>query len=140
MHAEKYIPVRTTQHTSTCRVQHATLAEQFKDVPNGDIHCTHAGVSGGDICVDDVPTVEEDFAANYCTQLQTNCPENHAAFTDCEGDMTALLISGDFTFDGKAADTTGNTIQCLTNHALLAGLVDQTLCTDADPNTTTACQ
>ena len=62
------------------------------------------------------------------------------AFADCEGDITALLISGDFTFDGKAADTTGNTIQCLANHALLAGLVDQTLCTDADPNTTTACQ
>lgn len=125
-------------NTLQCRQQHASLALMFKDVNNGDIHCTHAGVGGGNICIDVPPTSEEELAANYCAKITMFCPEQGAmAFMNCEMEVAALLTAGTFTTDGGAADTTGKTIQCLTNTAILAGLVDQALCGSALPDSTT---
>lgn len=121
-------------NTLQCRAQHASLAVMFKDVNNGDIHCTHAGIDGGGICVDVRPTTEQELAANYCSKITQFCPEQAAtAFTDCAAEVTTLLNNGDYRTDGGAADTTGLTVQCLTNTAVLSGIVDQALCTAALP-------
>jgi hypothetical protein len=125
-------------NTAQCRAQHASLALMFKDVNNGDIHCTHAGIDGGNVCVDVQPTTEEELATNYCSKVTQFCPEQAAmAFTDCGAEITALLNGGTFRTDGGAADTVGATIQCLTNTAVLSGLVDQTLCNSSLPDSTT---
>ena len=124
--------------TLQCREKHASLALEFKDTANGNVHCTHAGVDGGGLCVEDVPTAEEDFAKRYCDVALANCEEAQLAFEDnCEAEVTAALNDGTFRIDGNAADTEGKTIQCLLNTAVLAGAVDQTLCENALLTSTT---
>lgn len=127
-----------TGNTAQCRAKHASLATMFKDVNNGDIHCTHAGIDGGNVCVDSRPTTEEQLATNYCAKINMFCPEQAAtAFNDCGTEVTILLNEGTFRTDGGAADTIGSTIQCLTNTAVLSGLVDQNLCPSALPESST---
>ncbi|MEZ4385887.1 MAG: hypothetical protein R3A79_31500 [Nannocystaceae bacterium] len=111
-----------------CRLYHATVAEST----DANIHCPHAGPSGGSaaddaVCVDEAaPTCD-----NYCKVYFGNCTGDNDVY---EGDNDACMSACKNWYAGSEADTAGDTIGCRTYHAG-AALGDPALhCPHASPS------
>lgn len=113
--------------TLGCRIYHATVA----DTVDANLHCPHAGPSGGafkgdPVCVDPAaPT-----CANYCTVYFGNCKDANNVYAD-QAECEATCADW---YQGSLADTTGDTVGCRTYHAG-AALGDPALhCPHASPS------
>ena len=84
-------------NTVGCRIFHSTVAS----TTDRDLHCTHAGPTGGDIC--------GRWCENYCHLAQLNCTGDQQLYP---GEAECLNACGAFPFDGAIGDETGNTVQC----------------------------
>ncbi len=100
------------QNTVGCRLYHAEVASQT----NPDLHCPHAGPSGGDVC-GDVCLVFCELAAKNCSSLYAD-------------EATCLTACNQFPVTGAPNDETGDSVWCRISHMGLAG--------SEPPQTTTA--
>gem|GEM_PF-423280 len=107
---EAALPLGTLADTNVnsvgCRQYHVQAAI---DSSNPDLHCPHAGPSGGNFC--------GSWCDNYCHLANTNCTGGDALSftTDCATDCAA------FTDTGDPGDTSGDTVQCRIYHLGVAG-------------------
>ena len=94
-------------NTVGCRLYHAGVA----GMPNmADLHCDHAGPSGGDVC--------GSWCENYCWLETTNCTGDASLYADmdsCLGECAAFPTSG----GANAVD--GDSVQCRIYHLGVAG-------------------
>ncbi len=90
----------TSGNTVGCRTYHANVAA----TENPELHCAHAGPSGGNVC--------GSWCENYCHLSDTNCTGGDAITfaSDCATDCAAYL-----TF-GAPGDAAGNNVQCRIYH------------------------
>lgn len=104
------IPIGTAEdmsgNTVGCRTYHATVAVLQNDQP---LHCPHAGPSGGDVC--------GTWCENYCHLAMQNCTGSVALYSS---DQECFTACNQIAKDGKANDTSGDTIQCRIHHLGLA--------------------
>ncbi len=134
-HCEMFgqIPLGTSAdmsgHTVGCRTYHATVAVA-QNAP--EIHCPHAGPSGGDVC--------GSWCENYCHLAMLNCTGSVALYsseTECFATCAQIPATG------RANDTSGDTVQCRIHHLGLAGTEpptsQATFCPVGDINTTERC-
>ncbi len=105
---EARLPIGTLDdregNTVGCRIYHADVAA---DDP--DLHCPHAGPSGGDVC--------GTWCDNYCHLAETACTGELALYPEraaCELACIAIPTTG------TAGDPSGNTIQCRIYHLGIA--------------------
>ena len=111
-----------------CRIYHATVAEST----DANIHCPHAGPSGGAaaddaVCVDDGAPA----CADYCSTYFQNCKDGNDVY---EGDEAACMDACKMWYAGTDADTAGDTIGCRTYHAGAALGDPVTHCPHASPS------
>jgi len=93
-------------NTVGCRTYHATVASTISP----DVHCPHAGPTGGDVC--------GSWCDNYCHLAMLNCTGTAALYgsvADCFNACGAIPA------DGQPGDEGGNTIQCRIHYLGLAG-------------------
>ena len=85
-----------------CRIYHSGYPAQLQ----ADLHCTHAGVTGGGVggCGDN-------GCAAYCDQIMANCPGAYDSEVACEQACAQMPNDGEW----DAVD--GNSVQCRTYHA-----------------------
>lgn len=97
----------TGGNTVGCRAYHAGVAGGGQ--ADADLHCDHAGPSGGAVC--------GTLCENYCHLSDTNCTGDQAITfaTDCATDCAAYDASG------GAGDTSGDSVQCRIYHLGVAG-------------------
>ena len=98
----------TAGNTVGCRTYHAEVALEAPEV-----HCVHAGPSGGDVC--------GTWCDNYCYLALTNCAGDQALFDDadeCAAACEALPA------DGQPGATAGDSVQCRVYHLGAAGNPD----------------
>jgi len=125
----------TSGHTVGCRAYHSTVAVA-QNAPA--VHCPHAGPSGGDVC--------GSWCENYCHLAMLNCTGSvqlYSTLAECTAACSTIPVNG------KANDTTGDTVQCRIHHLGLAGTepptsqaqscpegrtTGNTLCTGLPPN------
>jgi len=91
----------TTGNTIGCRTYHAGVAA----AADPEIHCAHAGPTGGDAC--------GTWCENYCHLAMTNCADDNALYADGAACATACDA---FRTDGVVGDATGDTVQCRLYH------------------------
>ena len=96
-------------NTLGCRIYHAGVA--LDSLP--DVHCAHAGPSGGDVC--------GTWCENYCHLAGQNCSGGDALYMDDAGCASAC---DGFKDTGDAGATGGDTVQCRIYHLGVAGNVD----------------
>ena len=105
------IPVGAVDDTAVnsvgCRTYHADVASQ---AGNAELHCPHAGPSGGDAC--------GTYCENYCHLAMTNCTGGAALYDDNAACMTACA---DISTDGHFSDKGHDNIQCRIYHLGVAG-------------------
>jgi hypothetical protein len=123
-------PGDETGDTLQCRMTHAALANTQPEA------CQQAGPLGGDACTNNESTPCEDYcgtmAANCLSDPETPNPEYYpyANGIDCQIQCAA------WDQNGTAGDQTGNTVQCRTSFAAVAG-TDISQCVNALPGSTT---
>ena len=95
----------TEGNTIGCRIYHATVAGDT----DPELHCAHAGPSGGDVC--------GSWCTVYCDLATQNCTGDDAIYPadDC------LLECPAITKAGSPGDTEGDSIQCRIYHLGVAG-------------------
>ncbi|MFT7623185.1 MAG: hypothetical protein ACI9WU_002363, partial [Myxococcota bacterium] len=98
----------TSGNTIGCRTYHAGVAATDADA--AALHCPHSGPDGANVC--------GTWCENYCHLTQTNCTGDNELYADNDACMTAC---GDFTDTGASGDTGGDSVQCRTYHAGVAG-------------------
>ncbi len=99
----------TRGNTIGCRIYHANAA--FEEGAN--IHCPHAGYTGGNIC--------GTWCEVYCDMSLAICVDDNAAFSDfedCLASCEAIAV------DGTIGDVDGDTIQCRMYHMTVAAISD----------------
>jgi hypothetical protein len=105
---EARLPIGTLDdregNTVGCRIYHADVA-----VDDPDLHCPHAGPSGGDVC--------GTWCDNYCHLAETACTGELVLYADRPECETACLS---IPATGVAGDPGGNTIQCRIYHLGIA--------------------
>lgn len=85
-------------HTVGCRTYHATVAVAQN---NPQLHCPHAGPSGGNVC--------GSWCENYCHLAMLNCTGSQQLYsTEQECFATCSTIPA----TGRANDMSGDTVQC----------------------------
>ncbi len=92
-------------NTVGCRIYHA----QFAASEAPQVHCYHAGITGGDVC--------GNWCANYCHLAESICTGENAIFDNAEQCFTACRDIDD---TGTSGDTSGDTIQCRMYHLTAA--------------------
>lgn len=108
-----------------CRIYHATVAS----ATSPELHCPHAGQSGGGVC--------GTYCENYCHLMLENCTTY-----DATGEAACLTECGSVPDTGEPNGMTGNNIQCRIHFAGLAGAEQATadaLCAAADITTSGEC-
>ena len=96
----------TAGNTVGCRSYHAGVALQS----DPELHCPHAGPSGGDVC--------GSWCANYCSLAAANCTGTNALFADeAECGTACAALSA----NGAPGDTAGDSLQCRIYHLGVAG-------------------
>ncbi len=90
-----------TGNTVGCRSYHAGVAS----TTDPDVHCAHAGPTGGAAC--------GTWCENYCHLAEKNCTEDNALYADDAACATACEA---FRTDGVIGDATGDTVQCRMYH------------------------
>ncbi len=93
-------------NTLGCRIYHAGVAGTVAP----DVHCAHAGPSGGDIC--------GTWCENYCDLAEKNCTGGDALFAD---NGSCMSTCNGYSDDGAPGDTGGDTVQCRIYHLGVAG-------------------
>ena len=99
----------TSGNTVGCRIYHATVAAS----ENPELHCPHAGPSGGDVC--------GSWCTNYCALAGKNCTGGDELFSNVDDCTTACA---GFAETGAANDVDGDTVQCRIYHLGVAGNSD----------------
>jgi plastocyanin len=94
-------------NTIGCRAYHASVAAQSQAA--ADAHCVHTGPTGGNIC--------GAWCDNYCELVQKVCNGQNAQYKDDSACKTACAKTAT---TGKATDTSGASLQCMTYHAGVA--------------------
>jgi hypothetical protein len=110
-----------------CRLYHVGVANQV----DADVHCPHAGPTGGGVCV----AAEAPLCANYCATYLKNCVDKLNAYKD-EADCLAQCAGW---YPGKDGDTTGDTVGCREYHAGVALGDPMTHCPHAGPGGAMVC-
>jgi len=115
-----HFPIGTMADTSGnslgCRIHHALAAEAAPDV-----HCLHAGPSGGGHC--GYP------CDGFCSIVVAACPAQYPSMGDCWSACTAFS-PGPLYASGV---TSGNTLSCRLAHATMAALDPATHCPHTAP-------
>ncbi len=94
----------TSGNTLACRIYHAEVAA----ATNPDLHCIHAGTSGGNVC--------GTYCDNYCALALNNCKDKlFSSFQECETACKQLSTQG------IPGDTLGDSVQCRLYHLGVAG-------------------
>ncbi|MFT5430903.1 MAG: hypothetical protein ACI9OJ_001582, partial [Myxococcota bacterium] len=99
----------TAGNTVGCRIYHAGVAGT--DDASADLHCVHAGPSGGDVC--------GGWCDNYCQLSGKNCAGADELFAD---DAECATACAAFPTTGTAGDTDGGSVQCKIYHLGVAGV------------------
>ena len=99
----------TAGNTVGCRTYHAGVALNV----DPDLHCAHAGPTGGDVC--------GSWCDNYCHLSQTNCTGADALYADESACATACA---GLSTDGEPGDADGASVQCSIYHLGVAGNAD----------------
>jgi hypothetical protein len=111
--------------TLGCRQYHAGAAG-MTGMP--DVHCPHAGPTGGTVC--------GDVCQVYCDNLEKNCTGANVQYPDrasCETACAAMPV-------GTPADTMGDTAYCRVYHSGVPAYSDAlTHCAHAGPTPTAQC-
>ncbi len=92
-------------NTTGCRLHRATLAKAGQ----AKAHCPPAGPTGGGAC--------GTWCDNYCALAAIGCSGAKALYAD---EAACQLACKAFPTAGAPGDTTGDSVQCRTNHALAA--------------------
>ena len=108
------IGATTAGNTLSCRVYHLSLA---KSSPlNAAIHCPHASLTGGGVCVDPSPPPPASFCSDYDSVCSV--PSKGVPYADC-GSSVAMMAPGT-PGSGASADT----LACRQYHLGLAATGD----------------
>lgn len=112
--------------TLGCRQYHAGAAGSTA-MP--DVHCPHAGATGGMVC--------GTACEVYCDNMEANCGDTSSAYPDraaCESACGAI------TNQGTPADTMGDTVYCRVYHSGVPAFLDSALhCPHAVAEPTAQC-
>ncbi|HEX8950752.1 MAG TPA: hypothetical protein VF945_02855 [Polyangia bacterium] len=114
-----------TGNTIGCRLYHAGAA-----AADPVVHCPHAGPTGGNTC--------GSWCDNYCQLMARNCTGANAVYDAATCTSKCAMLGT----QGRANDTTGNTVQCRIYYLGLAA-TDPTQCANAKQvadNAATLCQ
>ena len=93
-------------NTIGCRMYHAGVAATAEP----EVHCPHAGPSGGDVC--------GTWCENYCALALGNCDGDEALFS---GDEECAAACDALEADGLPEDVAGDSVQCRIYHLGVAG-------------------
>jgi plastocyanin/tartrate dehydratase beta subunit/fumarate hydratase class I family protein len=96
----------TDKNTLGCRIYHAGAAKT-----DAKLHCPHAGATGGDVC--------GKYCDNFCASIEKVCTADLAQYKDA-AECKAACAKAPTT--GKATDTSGDSLQCLTYHIGVASV------------------
>ena len=96
----------TVGNTLGCRIYHAGVASTTEP----DLHCAHAGPSGGNVC--------GTWCENYCSLASANCSGTNELFVD--GDACAAACAA-FPDTGAPGAVSGDNVQCKIYHLGVAG-------------------
>jgi len=93
----------TTGDTVQCRIYHGGVPAS----DNGELHCPHAGNTGGDMC--------GAYCEVYCRNVLTHCTDELDIYG---GDMGSCMAACEaFPTNGEDGATDGNSVQCRIYHA-----------------------
>jgi hypothetical protein len=84
-----------------CRTYHADVA----GMTDPEIHCAHAGPSGGSVC--------GSYCESYCQLANNNCQDDNALYEDTE---SCLSTCETFNQEGLPGDTQYDSVQCRIYH------------------------
>jgi hypothetical protein len=117
----------TSSNSIECRLANALEAQ--KSPNDALLLCPIAGPTGGDQC--------GTWCDNYCQLGMRNCP-NEPAFTNLD---TCLLECATLNADGKAGDTSGDTVQCRIHYLGIVAIASKgsSNCNNGNPGTTETC-
>ncbi|MFT5432542.1 MAG: hypothetical protein ACI9OJ_003241 [Myxococcota bacterium] len=98
----------TAGNTVGCRAYHAGVAAM--SAANGDLHCSHAGPSGGGVC--------GSYCDTYCQLSETNCAgdlDQYESTEQCQSVCAGFIVGDD------PLATAGDSVQCRIYHLGVAG-------------------